>query len=194
MQKTTTQPPPIIVVFGDEEFQKSQALARLLDALLPAGVDRALALSEYEGTKREEQGGPTLAAVMDESVACVMLTNPNTLGLFEREIVRIAEMVHAKGGLLYNDGANTNALLGLARAGDMGFDILHLNLHKTFSTPHGGGGPGSGPVAPDWPRGRSSQPSVAVPRDSSQPTPPLPNRPRRPAPGASRTSPPLPDP
>jgi glycine dehydrogenase subunit 2 len=87
-----------------------------------------------------------LADVLDDSVACIMLTNPNTLGLFEKEIVRIAEMVHAKGGLLYNDGANTNALLGLARAGDMGFDILHLNLHKTFSTPHGGGGPGAAAV------------------------------------------------
>jgi glycine dehydrogenase subunit 2 len=87
-----------------------------------------------------------LAQVMDESVACIMLTNPNTLGLFEREIVKIAKIVHDKGGLLYNDGANTNALLGLARAGDMGFDILHLNLHKTFSTPHGGGGPAAGAI------------------------------------------------
>ncbi|HWO56947.1 MAG TPA: aminomethyl-transferring glycine dehydrogenase subunit GcvPB [bacterium] len=87
-----------------------------------------------------------LASVMDETVACIMLTNPNTLGLFERDIVQIARIVHDKGGLLYNDGANTNALLGLARAGDMGFDILHLNLHKTFSTPHGGGGPGAAAV------------------------------------------------
>ncbi len=87
-----------------------------------------------------------LASVMDETVACIMLTNPNTLGLFEREIVKIAKIVHDKGGLLYNDGANTNALLGLTRAGDMGFDILHLNLHKTFSTPHGGGGPAAGAV------------------------------------------------
>jgi len=87
-----------------------------------------------------------LAHVLDESVACIMLTNPNTLGLFEREIVRIAAMARAKGVLLYNDGANTNALMGLARAGDMGFDVLHLNLHKTFSTPHGGGGPGAAAV------------------------------------------------
>lgn len=87
-----------------------------------------------------------LEAVLDDTVACIMLTNPNTLGLFEREILRITEMVHAKGGLVYNDGANTNALLGLARAGDMGFDVLHLNLHKTFSTPHGGGGPGAAAV------------------------------------------------
>jgi glycine dehydrogenase subunit 2 len=87
-----------------------------------------------------------LAAVMDENVACMMMTNPNTLGLFEHDIAKIAQIVHSKGGLLYNDGANTNALLGLARAGDMGFDILHLNLHKTFSTPHGGGGPGAAAV------------------------------------------------
>ncbi|GAB4328793.1 MAG: aminomethyl-transferring glycine dehydrogenase subunit GcvPB [Candidatus Zixiibacteriota bacterium] len=87
-----------------------------------------------------------LDAVLDDDVACIMLTNPNTLGLFEHEILKITEMVHAKGGLVYNDGANTNALLGIARAGDMGFDVLHLNLHKTFSTPHGGGGPGSAAV------------------------------------------------
>ena len=76
-----------------------------------------------------------------------MLTNPSTLGLFERNITAIAEIVHAAGGLLYYDGANANALLGIARPGDMGFDVVHFNLHKTFSTPHGGGGPGSGPVA-----------------------------------------------
>ncbi len=87
-----------------------------------------------------------LAKQMDEEVAAVMLTNPNTLGLFEREIGKVAQIVHAKGGLLYGDGANLNALMGLARPGDMGFDVMHVNLHKTFSTPHGGGGPGAGPV------------------------------------------------
>lgn len=87
-----------------------------------------------------------LADALDERVACVMLTNPNTLGLFEREIVKIASLVHGCGALLYNDGANANALLGLARPGDMGFDLLHLNLHKTFSTPHGGGGPGAAAI------------------------------------------------
>ena len=76
-----------------------------------------------------------------------MLTNPNTLGLFERDIARIAEEIHAVGGLLYYDGANFNSIVGRARPGDMGFDIYHLNLHKTFATPHGGGGPGSGPLA-----------------------------------------------
>ena len=83
---------------------------------------------------------------LDDNVACLMLTNPNTLGLFEEDILEVAKRVHAKGGLLYYDGANLNALLGIARPGDMGFDIVHINLHKTFSTPHGGGGPGSGPV------------------------------------------------
>ena len=76
-----------------------------------------------------------------------MLTNPSTLGLFEEDIVEIAEAVHDVGGLLYYDGANLNAILGVVRPGDMGFDIVHMNVHKTFATPHGGGGPGAGPVA-----------------------------------------------
>ena len=83
---------------------------------------------------------------LNESLACLMLTNPSTLGLFENQIEAIADGVHRAGGLLYYDGANMNALLGNARPGDMGFDLVHLNLHKTFSTPHGGGGPGAGPV------------------------------------------------
>jgi glycine dehydrogenase subunit 2 len=83
---------------------------------------------------------------MDEDVAALMVTNPNTLGLFEENICRVVEIVHQKGGQVYCDGANLNALMGLARVGDMGVDVLHFNLHKTFSTPHGGGGPGAGPV------------------------------------------------
>jgi glycine dehydrogenase subunit 2 len=97
-----------------------------------------------------ERGGVDLAAlrsVLDRDVAGIMLTNPNTLGLFEEDIVEIAAAVHEVGGLLYYDGANLNAILGVVRPGDMGFDIVHLNLHKTFATPHGGGGPGAGPVA-----------------------------------------------
>lgn len=82
----------------------------------------------------------------EHDVAGFMLTNPNTLGLFEEHVLEVAETVHAAGGLVYGDGANMNALLGIARPGDLGIDILHYNLHKTFSTPHGGGGPGSGPV------------------------------------------------
>jgi glycine dehydrogenase subunit 2 len=88
-----------------------------------------------------------LARAMDADVAGLMLTNPNTLGTFETEINKIANIVHARGGLFYMDGANMNALVGVARPGDFGIDVMHLNLHKTFSTPHGGGGPGSGPVA-----------------------------------------------
>ncbi len=87
-----------------------------------------------------------LMSLMTESVAGLMLTNPNTLGLFERNIEQVAKIVHEKGGLLYGDGANANAFLGKVRPGDLGFDVIQLNLHKTFSTPHGGGGPGSGPV------------------------------------------------
>ncbi len=84
---------------------------------------------------------------LDDEVAGMMLTNPNTLGIFERDIATISKMVHDAGGLMYMDGANLNAIVGLVRPGDMGFDVVHINLHKTFSTPHGGGGPGSGPVA-----------------------------------------------
>jgi glycine dehydrogenase subunit 2 len=88
-----------------------------------------------------------LAKLLGQQTAGIMLTNPSTLGVFERKIEKIASMVHEAGGLLYYDGANLNAILGKARPGDMGFDVMHINLHKTFATPHGGGGPGSGPVA-----------------------------------------------
>ena len=87
-----------------------------------------------------------LEKLVDDDVAGLMLTNPNTLGLFEEDIERITEVVHAAGGLVYYDGANLNAILGRCRPGDMGFDIVHINTHKTFATPHGGGGPGAGPV------------------------------------------------
>ena len=83
---------------------------------------------------------------LGDQVAAMMMTNPNTLGIFEPRVMEITEMVHKAGGLMYYDGANLNALLGECRPGDMGFDVMHINLHKTFSTPHGGGGPGSGPV------------------------------------------------
>lgn len=99
--------------------------------------------------KSNEQGGVDLEhlkSVMSDEIAGLMLTNPNTLGLFDVNILEIADIVHKAGGLLYYDGANANAIMGIARPGDMGFDVVHLNLHKTFSTPHGGGGPGAGPV------------------------------------------------
>ena len=88
----------------------------------------------------------SLEKTLSEKTACFMLTNPNTLGIFESDILEIQKMVHKSGALLYYDGANMNAIMGKTRPGDMGFDIIHLNLHKTFSTPHGGGGPGSGPI------------------------------------------------
>lgn len=106
------------------------------------GLEVVVVKSKADGTIDTDE----LAALLDDTIAGIMMTNPNTLGLFEKEILKIAEMVHGCGGLLYYDGANFNPLLGKVRPGDMGFDILHLNLHKTFSTPHGGGGPGSGPV------------------------------------------------
>ncbi|SDX13124.1 aminomethyl-transferring glycine dehydrogenase subunit GcvPB [Paenibacillus sp. CF384] len=87
-----------------------------------------------------------LRAAVGKDTAALMLTNPSTLGLFEEQIVEIAEIIHEAGGLLYYDGANSNAIMGITRPGDMGFDVVHLNLHKTMSTPHGGGGPGAGPV------------------------------------------------
>jgi len=88
-----------------------------------------------------------LRAQCDETVAGLMLTNPNTLGLFDEHVLEIADLVHGCGGLLYGDGANLNAIMGIVKPAELGFDVMHLNLHKTFSTPHGGGGPGSGPVA-----------------------------------------------
>ena len=97
----------------------------------------------------DSRGGVDIEALekaMDETVAGLMLTNPNTLGLFDENIEKIEKIVHGKGGILYYDGANANAIMGICRPGDMGFDVMHFNLHKTFSTPHGGGGPGSGPV------------------------------------------------
>ena len=101
-----------------------------------------------------------LDKAMNEDVAALMLTNPNTLGVFEDQIAEIARIVHSRGGLIYMDGANLNALLGVSRPGDFGIDVLHLNLHKTFSTPHGGGGPGAGPVAVK----RILEPFLPVPR------------------------------
>lgn len=106
------------------------------------GLDVVVVKSDENGLVDVE----SLKPLLGDDLAGIMLTNPNTLGLFERDIKEIASLVHDCGGLLYYDGANMNPLLGVVRPGDMGFDIMHLNLHKTFSTPHGGGGPGSGPV------------------------------------------------
>lgn len=107
-----------------------------------AGFKSIEVKSNFDGTVNVD----ALKELLNDEVAGIMLTNPNTIGMFEKDILEIAKLVHDAGGLLYYDGANLNPLLGLVRPGDMGFDIMHINLHKTFSTPHGGGGPGSGPV------------------------------------------------
>jgi glycine dehydrogenase subunit 2 len=105
-----------------------------------------------------------LRELLSDKTACVMITNPNTLGIFEAEILEITKLVHQHGAFVYMDGANMNALLGRARPGDMGFDVMHLNLHKTFSTPHGGGGPGAGPVLVK----KTLAPYLPVPRIEKQ--------------------------
>jgi glycine dehydrogenase subunit 2 len=107
-----------------------------------SGLDVVTVKSNPDGTVDVAD----MKAHLNDRIAAIMMTNPNTLGVFEKDILEIAEAAHAAGALLYYDGANLNALVGKARPGDMGFDVVHLNLHKTFSTPHGGGGPGSGPV------------------------------------------------
>lgn len=107
-----------------------------------AGFKSVSIPSSEDGTVDME----ALKAALGEDIAGLMLTNPNTLGIFEKNILEIERLVHEAGGLVYYDGANLNPIMGVARPGDMGFDIVHLNLHKTFSTPHGGGGPGSGPI------------------------------------------------
>jgi glycine dehydrogenase subunit 2 len=110
----------------------------------------AMAGFQMVGIRSNEKGviGPEQVALqMDEDVAAIMVTNPNTLGLFEEHLKEIAEIVHRKGGFVYCDGANLNALMGIVKLGELGVDLVHINLHKTFSTPHGGGGPGAGPVA-----------------------------------------------
>jgi len=106
------------------------------------GLDVVVVKSNAQGLVDVEE----LKPLLDDTIAGIMMTNPNTLGLFEKDIRQIASLVHEAGGLLYYDGANMNPLIGTVRPGDMGFDVMHLNLHKSFSTPHGGGGPGSGPV------------------------------------------------
>lgn len=113
----------------------------------PASVSVAgFEVVEVPSTKEGAVDVEELKKVLNDEVAGFMLTNPSTLGLFEENIMEIAKLIHDAGGLLYYDGANLNAIMGRVRPGDMGFDVMHMNLHKTFSTPHGGGGPGSGPV------------------------------------------------
>ena len=129
-------------------------------------------MAGYEVVKvgTDERGGvdiDDLRAKADGDVACLMLTNPNTLGLFDPNIQEIAKVVHEVGATLYYDGANLNAVMGLSRPGDMGFDIVHFNLHKSFTQPHGGGGPGSGPIAVS----ERIEPYLPVPRIVRRKTP-----------------------
>ncbi|MFN3324921.1 MAG: aminomethyl-transferring glycine dehydrogenase subunit GcvPB [Bryobacteraceae bacterium] len=125
------------ILIPDSAHGTNPATARMV------GYDVVNIKSNDRGMVDVEQ----LARLVDEDVAALMVTNPNTVGVFEQDITRIAEILHAKGAQIYMDGANMNALVGIARPGDFGVDVMHLNLHKTFSTPHGGGGPGSGAVA-----------------------------------------------
>jgi glycine dehydrogenase subunit 2 len=114
----------------------------------PASVTiSGYAVENIPSNKRGTVDLDHLRQVVDEDVAAIMITNPNTLGVFESEIAEIAEVMHSRGALVYMDGANLNAMMGITRPGDFGIDVLHINLHKTFTTPHGGGGPGSGPIA-----------------------------------------------
>ena len=123
----------------------------------------AIAGYTVENIKSNEQGEidlEALARAVDKDVAAMMVTNPNTIGVFEQDITKAAEILHSKGAMLYMDGANMNALVGIARPGDFGVDVMHINLHKTFSTPHGGGGPGGGPVAVK----KALEPFLPIPR------------------------------
>ena len=132
---------------GERESRKFVLIPDSAHGTNPASA--AIAGFKVKSVKSNSNGEVDLADLkekMDSNVAGIMLTNPNTLGIFESQILEISKIVHERGGLLYYDGANLNAICGICRPGDMGFDVIHLNLHKTFSTPHGGGGPGSGPV------------------------------------------------
>lgn len=142
----------ILIIKAYHEHRQDQKRTKVIVPDSAHGTNPATAaMAGYEIVQvpSNERGGVDLDALRqaaNEEVAALMLTNPNTLGLFDEDILEIAKIIHDVGGLLYYDGANANAIMGIARPGDMGFDVVHLNLHKTFSTPHGGGGPGSGPV------------------------------------------------
>jgi len=146
--------------------KKSQPRSKIIVPDTAHGTNPAsAALCGYRpvSVKSNEQGilsPERVAAVMDEDTAGIMVTNPNTLGLFEENIQKISDIVHSKGGLVYGDGANMNALMGIVHLGKTGVDVMHLNLHKTFSTPHGGGGPGSGPICVR----KNLEPFLPVPR------------------------------
>jgi glycine dehydrogenase subunit 2 len=160
MARATFQPPAgaageltgLLIMRAYHEQRGSDRTTVLIPDAAHGTNPASVTLAGYEAVQvpSDDRGMVDTAALfelVDERTAGLMLTNPNTLGLFEDDIHTITEAVHAVDGLVYYDGANLNAILGVARPGDMGFDIVHSNLHKTFATPHGGGGPGSGPVA-----------------------------------------------
>jgi glycine dehydrogenase subunit 2 len=139
-----------MMIISDYFKSKGEKRSKILIPDSAHGTNPASAtLSGFRSVqiKSDSSGEIDLEKNMDEDTAGIMITNPNTLGIFESKIEKISEIVHGKGGLIYMDGANMNALMGIVKPGKIGFDILHLNLHKTFSTPHGGGGPGAGGVA-----------------------------------------------
>lgn len=145
----------LMVIRGYHESRNDEARTKVIVPDSAHGTNPAsaavcgLEILEVKSTKDglvDLEDLEKLVAIEGPNIAAMMMTNPNTLGLFERDIPYIAKMIHDCGGLMYYDGANLNPMLGACRPGDMGFDVMHINLHKTFSTPHGGGGPGSGPV------------------------------------------------
>ena len=159
MDATTLQPAAgahgeltgMLIIYAFHKSKGTQRLKIIVPDTAHGTNPASAALCGYlpVPVKSNEQGilsVESIAEVMDEDTAGIMVTNPNTLGLFEENISKIAEIIHAKGGLVYCDGANLNAVMGMVKMGDIGIDVMQLNLHKTFSTPHGGGGPGSGPV------------------------------------------------
>ena len=141
-----------LIIHAFHQYKKDKARMKILIPDSAHGTNPAttnMAGFEVVNLPSDKRGNIDLGAlkkVCDQSIAGLMLTNPNTLGLFDENVIEVIHIVHQVGGLVYGDGANLNALLGITRPADLGFDIIHLNLHKTFSTPHGGGGPGSGPV------------------------------------------------
>lgn len=142
----------LMIIKAYHQKRKDTKRTKMLIPVTAHGTNPASATlcgMETVEVKSNERGCVDIAhlkTLLSDEIAGIMLTNPNTLGLFEEDICEISRLIHECGGLLYYDGANLNALLGCIRPGDMGFDVIHLNLHKTFSTPHGGGGPGSGPI------------------------------------------------
>lgn len=169
-----------LIIRAYHQFRKDIKRSKILVPDSAHGTNPATSsMSGFEpvnipSDKRGNMDLEYLKSVCDETTAGLMLTNPNTLGLFEENVVEVIRIVHEAGGLVYGDGANLNALLGITRPGDLGFDILHINLHKTFSTPHGGGGPGSGPVVVSEKLASFlPEPVVGIVEEGDEETPPL---------------------